>query len=174
MNKPQTDQTSVKHPSKGQQQQTDPMPVKHPSKGQQLLNNLALITLGLAFAAIGLIIYWASTGTRALEVSNAPVPVQPAFVKSLDQVTVSVDFCKYTNASGRVIRKLVSAKTALLAPPAVESLPEGCYNNLEVKVPIPDQTPPGTYKLVYRVTYQTNPLHEIVVEFESQTFEVKP
>jgi hypothetical protein len=147
-------------------------PVKHPSRGQRIVYGIALFTLGIASVLVAIVLYWTFTGQKALEVTNAPVPVKPKFVKSLEQITINVDFCKHTDVSGRVIRKLVSDKTELFAPVTFEQIPRGCYEDLEVKIPIPDQTPPGKYKVVYRVTYQTNPLHEVISEFESQQFEV--
>lgn len=144
----------------------------HMTLGQKIFSRVMYFALGIASVGVGLILYWAFTGTDALVIKNAPLPVQPKFVKSLENVVVTVDFCKVTDAPGRVVRKLVSDKTELLAPVVDEALPKKCYNNLPVQVPIPDQTPLGKYKVVYRVTYKTNPLHEVTEEFESQQFEV--
>lgn len=142
------------------------------SKRSKYLNYIVYTVLGIIGCSIGVFMFWLVTGDKALDVSNSPVPVQPKFVKSLEEITISVDFCKSTDAHGRVVRKLVSDKTELLAPVVVESVEPGCYKNLQIKIPIPDQTPPGRYKVVYRITYQTNPIKNIVEEFESQEFDV--
>lgn len=136
------------------------------------INYAAYIILGAAFLTILLIGYWAISGRDALHVSNAPVPVTPKVVKSGDYITLTVDFCKHTDVSGRLIQRLSSDQAEIFAPTRVEPSPAGCYEDMPVRVPIPPQTTPDTYVVSYRITYKTNPLHTVVEEFKSEAFEV--
>jgi hypothetical protein len=139
----------------------------------RIINGSLFFALGLASVGIGFMVYWSLTGKDVLTVTNAPLPVKPKVVKSEERIVLDVSFCKQVNAPGRVIRRLVSDRTELLAPTVNESVGAGCYEHLPVPIPIPPQTPPGRYHVNYRITYDTNPLHRgIVEEFNSQEFDV--
>lgn len=142
--------------------------------GQRTIRLVTLLTIFLIVVAIGVgstLAYWSFTGRDVLKFNKEPIPVKPKFVKSEGIISLDVDFCKLTSTSGRVTQRLVSDKTELFAPTVTDTQHKGCYN-YALPVPIPPQTPPGKYHVNYRVTYQTNPLHTVVEEVNSEVFEV--
>jgi hypothetical protein len=138
----------------------------------RLMTGAVYFALGIIAVALAVVMYWSLTGRDALDVKNTPLPVKPVVVKSEETVYLTVHVCKKTTANGRVSRRFVSNRTELLSPTVNEGLGQGCYENLEVPVPIPPQTPPGRYRINYRVTYRTNPMHTVVEDFSSDEFEV--
>lgn len=128
--------------------------------------------LGIVFVGLCVAGYWVFTGRDALVIHNEPLPAKPKYVKSEQDIELTASFCKTTDVSGRVTRRLVSNQTELLAPTVPENTAKGCYQDLPIKVPIPPQTTPGIYYVNYRVVYKTNPFHTITVEFNSEEFEV--
>lgn len=145
---------------------------EHLTKKAKVWNQLVFFMLGVIAVGIGFLMYWALTGTDVLTINNAPVPVQPSFVKNKEKVKINIDFCKHEDTKGRVVRKLVSDKSEILAPVEMETIPSGCYNDFPIEVPIPDQAVAGRYKIVYRIEYKTNPFHNVTEEIVSQEFEV--
>lgn len=143
------------------------------TRTNRIINRAVFFCLGVVSVGLGVIFYWALTGNNALDIKVIPIPVKPVIVKSEESITLDVSYCKLTNASGRVIQRLVSDKTEILAPTVNENLPKGCYDHLPVKIPIPPQTTPGRYHVNYRVMYNTNPLHQgLIEEYNSEEFEV--
>jgi hypothetical protein len=144
----------------------------HPTKRQKWTTYLIGFALGITAVALGIFLYWGFSGKDALDVHNAPLPVQPVVVKSAEKITVTIDFCKLTHAQGTIYLRFVSDRTELVVPTQEENLPAKCYHNFPFQVPIPPQTTPGTYHLNYRVDYKTNPLTTVREEFNSREFKV--
>lgn len=144
----------------------------HPTKRQKWINYLIGFALGLTAVALGIFMYWGFSGKDALVVNNAPLPVQPVVVKSQENITVTIDFCKVTHVQGTIYLRFVSDRTELVVPTQEENLPTKCYHNLPFQVPIPPQITPGKYHLNYRIDYKTNPITTIREEFDSKEFQV--
>lgn len=144
----------------------------HPSKRQHLANYVVGFALGLAAVGISVFLFWLFTGHDALVIKNEPLPVQPVVIKSEEKLTITVDFCKVTKAQGTVYVRFVSNRTELVVPTQDENLAPKCYPNLPYVIPIPPQTPVGTYHVNFRVDYKTNPITTVREEFNTQEFKV--
>lgn len=139
----------------------------------KLINGAVYFALGAASVGMIVLACWSFTGRDAMTFEPDVVPVKPEQVRVGESVTMNLNFCKHTDAPGRVVRRLVSDRTEILAPTVNEAFESGCYEDLQVPVPIPAQVAPGMYHFNYRITYTTNPLHRgIVEEFNSKPFEV--
>lgn len=136
------------------------------------VNGLMYFALGVISVGIAFVLYWTFTGNDVLTINNEPVPVKPKVAKSEEVVNIEVNFCKHSNAPGIVTRKLVSKQTELLAPTTEDKLGPICVPNAIVPIPIPPQTPVGTYKVVYEIEYRPNPLKTVVETFSSEEFQV--
>lgn len=145
---------------------------EHPSKRQTVFNYLIGFAMGLTAVLLAVILYWGLTGKDVLVVHNAPVPVKPAFVKTEEKITVTIDFCKVDKANGTVYTRFVSEKTELVVPTYTDTLAPGCYDNLDFQVPIPPQLTADKWHLNYRIDYKTNPLTTVREEFNTQDFTV--
>lgn len=139
---------------------------------QRLAKRISFVAVILIAALMSLIMFWLFTGNDVLDVKNNPVPVKPSFVKSTENVVLDVSFCKKTNSTGRVTRRLVSDKSELLAPTDTDNSGKGCHDHAPIVVPIPAETVPGVYHVNYRVVYTVNPLKTVIEEFNSQNFTV--
>lgn len=139
-----------------------------------IANWASLLFAGLVIGCSILIAYWATSGETAVTIKNQfSLEAKQKTVRAGDYVTLVVDFCKHTDAHGRVVRRIASDKTELLAPVETDKAPKGCYHNVPIAVPIPPQATAGTYRVYYRSTYKTNPLHSnVVVEAKSKPFQV--
>lgn len=142
-------------------------------KSIKLITLVVIITTLLAVIAVTQGLYWVFTGNKALEATNHPFPVAPKIVKPEQTIILDASFCKYTDAEGRVLRRLVSDKTEISAPVVYDSSKKGCQEHVQIPVVVPPQTPPGKYHINYRVVYKTNPLHTVTVELNSQEFTVQ-
>jgi hypothetical protein len=134
--------------------------------------------LGVAFtiltAMVLMFLFFSFTGRDVLVLKeNTPVDITPAVVNPGETVTMHISFCKLNNAEGRIIRRLVSKNGEVFAPTENDTTGKRCYDDAPIPVPVPDQTPCGVYRVNYRVTYTTNPLHRSVPEeFNSEPFKV--
>lgn len=145
---------------------------QHPTHNEKTYSKIAFVALGLVLLVLGVFVYWVFTGRDVITYDNKPFPVKPEVVKTDGYVTINANFCKTTKVEGRVVRRFVSSNTELLAPTVTENLKTGCYKNIPILVPIPAQIVPGRYHINYRITYQTNPLHNITEELNTKEFEV--
>ena len=134
----------------------------------------ALLTTMVIMGA--LTFYWLLQPRNPLEVRNAPFPIRTIRPEAHPDgvVILKVDYCKKTNAVGRVRTSFVSPTREVFLPIAEDKQSATCQV-AEIPVLIPKSIPPDTYVIKFRVTYDINPLvRNVVSEFESKPFEVKP
>lgn len=143
-------------------------------KHSNVVNFIAYFALGLVAIVIAVFAYWSLAQTDVLEVKNHPVPVRTIRPKpKADGVLfLKVDYCKHVQANGRVRTSFVGASREIFLPVYEDKQPPICQE-VEVPVPIPHDMAPGMYHLHYRITYQVNPIKEVIEEFDSQEFEIE-
>lgn len=133
---------------------------------------------GLALALIVLlVIFWLAVvdGNPPIVVQQ-PLNITPDTAKPGDVVTMTSEFCKYTEAgsefsafwqreSDGLIWELKQQRNAVSG--------EGC-GVLIVPLHIPADMPPGMWQRVNIATYQVNPIGRHVAEWRSEFIEVLP
>jgi hypothetical protein len=87
-------------------------------------------------------------------------------------VILKYDYCKNADITGRLRTSFVNDKSELFLPAVEERSPKTCANGTEVPYLVPPQVVAGTYKLHFTATYQLNPLKKVVIEWDSQSFEI--
>lgn len=136
---------------------------------------VAYLSLGLIAAISILFLYWSFQPQDVLEIHNEPFPVRTIreHPNSDGVVILKVDYCKKTEAVGRVRTSFVSESRETFLPVAEDKGPKGC-NVVELPILIPTDLTPGDYKVKFRVEYKINPIRTVVEEFESSQFTVYP
>lgn len=137
-------------------------------------NVAGFFVLALGVCIIGLLYFWSFTPYKILSVQNAPVPIQPPTLASAANTTIiaTTKLCKTTDIIPTVTRTIVGSGVVLMTPsyPGVLNSP-GCVT-LRQAIILPDFLPAGSYHIHWRVAYNVNPIRQVVVQYDSQTFQV--
>jgi len=147
-----------------------------PSKKSKLVNKAIVAALVVSMLALFVILRWAVADETPLEIKNSPFPTRTIreHPTAGGVIIMTADYCKHTNATGRLRVSFVSSSREIFQPVVDERGPKGC-NKTEFPVLIPKDIPPDTYKVKFRATYDLNPLkRNITQEFESQPVVVNP
>lgn len=149
-------------------------PPHHPTYRERI----GFIVIGIAFVIILLtlarLLTWSLANEDVLEVKNAPTPVRTIrdHPTADGVVILDADFCKKTDAVGRLRLSFVSESREIFLPVTEDKSEKRCERR-ELPILIPSDLPPGMYKVHFRITYDLNPLKKnILEEFDSKEFEV--
>lgn len=151
-----------------------------PEKRMQLENSykfyafaITAILAGVMVLVLG--IYWAVFPLDPLAINQSPAPALAPSYNRGQAAEFTFDFCKHTNAKGRVERFLVGNDLEVRLPAYEEEVKKGCQS-LVANVKIPDDGSvlvPGRYFVRYRVTYILTPLKRTAIEeFETEKFDI--
>lgn len=144
--------------------------------------------IGLAIATLCLVLvvgYWLLRPYNPLEltgpirITNKPIPAGSLAYYTVDQ-------CRNTDKVARAIRRLVTDtelgmtseggqvdRTVYVPLGSSDShAPVGCYTFSPPPTIIPIDTVPGRYHIEYEIHFQMNPVRDVVVYLNSETFEV--
>lgn len=133
-----------------------------------------LLYAGLSAATImaAVLLYWTLVTPRVLTVNNGPVPVRPTTQAADQLVFLNVNYCKNVKVTGTVRRTLVSKTVRIVLPIQTDNGPTGC-TQVDVPLLIPKQIAPDTYTVHIEVTYQVNPLKQVIETIDSQPFTIQ-
>lgn len=128
----------------------------------------------LIFSILLLVAYWLLMPVKVLEIKKLPVPAsQPEDIQSGRLVKFTFDYCKYYDTHGVVERTLISERAIVMLPTYPEFTPKGC-DVIEAPVILPYTIATQTFHIHYKVTYQVNPVKEVVEEFDTENFKILP
>lgn len=152
-----------------------------------LLKYFAYAVLVSATALLALYIYWALESPAVLDfkdknvkatiVDNAlvyrEIPIRPSVVHNNEAVFMRLNYCKLKSVHGDVIARLVGEKfIRRITWPQDDNTKESC-TNLEVSIPIPENSEDDKYHVEFQVDYHVNPLKTTRIILQSKTFEVR-
>lgn len=135
------------------------------------------ITLPLLFIVAAIVFYSVylaaypfktATITEPILITNKPVPAGSVVMYEVHQ-------CRYTTANAHVIRRLISQDQPNLYIPLGSTdteAPLGCYTFAPPPIILPEETPPGNYKIEFSLNFEVNPLQTIQKKVYSETFGV--
>lgn len=155
------------------QSQTEMNVPEHPSTASKVGNYFLYVALGVVGVAVAIVLLWLFAPNDVLKVNNSPVPVRTIREHpTADGVIIlKVDFCKNTDAVGRVRTSFTSPSREIFLPVGEDKQAAGCEVR-EVPILIPHEIPGGKYKVKFRIDYEVNPIKTVTEEFESLEFEV--
>lgn len=139
-------------------------------KAERIIFNICLVITFLAIAALGLVLAWSLQPSKILTIYNEPIPVIQDGAKAGETVIFTIDYCKNEDVSGTVQWEIVSNASMTLLPTYVDNTPKSCNKKLLDPVIVPTQLKPGTYFIIWQVTYPVNPLKVDYTEFRSRDF----
>jgi hypothetical protein len=147
----------------------------HPNFKERFAHIVVWVILAVACLVILRLVTWGTAPTDVIEVKNAPVPVRTIRpVAQADGVVfLDVDFCKKTDAVGRLRMSFVNERRSreVFTPVAEERQKAACERR-ELAIAIPHDISTDTYHVHFRIEYQLNPLKRVVEEFDSKDFKV--
>lgn len=148
----------------------------HPAKVTKITNKIIVVALIIIFLVLFRIISWALETNQPLVINNSPFPTRS--VRSAADpngvIILTVDFCKNTDAQGKIRTSFVSSTREVFLPLTEEQFNKGCAKE-EIPVLIPKDLPADDYKLKFIARYNLNPLKkQVPIVFESQVFHVNP
>jgi len=131
---------------------------------------LILIICSIAFFGI---IYFGVFHERVpIEYLNSPFPVEPAEIKSGEQLLIYAEWCRYTDVPVTIYRTFISDDQQYPTLPTEYGGAERGCGSATLPVHIPNNLPVGTYHVHYRMTYLVNPIAMRVVDVETQEFTI--
>jgi hypothetical protein len=135
------------------------------------LHIFSYITILLALFAVLLSGYWILYPYKTIKFNVTPLPIlnENKTVKSGGYLSLSLDYCKYSNITPQVNRTFTDGILYDIPPSIVSSKDIGC-SVVVLHVYVPKALPPGNFvlKSVYR--YQVNPIRSIDVSVETEPF----
>lgn len=144
---------------------------------QTMLYFVAVATLGLAALLIGYIFLQLAAPVKVLEMERSlslPVTNTNKVATAGGMVTFDQKFCKLRDLDLRVKRELISKDIILEIPPSpnTKQFPVGCHTN-HSSAAIPENAPPGIYRVYLFMAYDFSPLRTINYTFRTEPFEVR-
>lgn len=134
--------------------------------------------IALSFLAMVILAMWALMYLAFIYLNppvvfnNVPFPVEPVQVRAGEHVIVTVDRCRMTDLPVTVHRAWVNNLVHFQPAEAQAGGSVGC-GVLEALVNVPEELPPGHYRIFYRFEYHVSPVSfPRIVEAETVTFEV--
>lgn len=115
--------------------------------------------------------YWAIAPVNVLDVNN-PVPVEKKMVAGGDTQILDFSFCKNLDVKGDVEWSLISNKNIILLPSYEDTLRSTCMTKVRAPVILPFVIHSDIYHFHYSTVYHVNPIRTVMVQFDSQSFEI--
>lgn len=140
-------------------------------KRDKIFMTYAMGTLGLFALFAAYIFYLLHQPGVVLEIKNSPVSVRPTEIDDEQYVILHYDYCKHSNAEGKVETALISKATKVLLPDVKDRTEKDC-KVFDAPYPVPGQTPPGKYHYHFKACYQLNILKQSCTEWRSQEFTI--
>ena len=152
---------------------TNASEVTVPKQRDRVLAIVSYLVILAGFLLAGLFIYWTFLQpSEVFRVKDNTIRVVPESVRPHDEVTLSLSFCKLISVDGEVQRSFVSRSVEILTPAIKEDIGKTCVDNIQSKVLVPGQSPPGEYRIKYRAKYKINPIKTVEETYYSEPFVV--
>lgn len=128
------------------------------------------VTFGAAFALMFTIFLWIIWPYHLVDFKADKFPVSPKVVQSGKSITYTVDYCKYTNITATVSRSFADG---IIFPLQVQTTdrPKGCHVG-NISIMVPRTLEPGEYFLIIQYRWKVNPLREISITKNTESFTV--
>jgi hypothetical protein len=128
-----------------------------------------LIIVAMFFSSCIYIVFlfWWVYPYKTIEL-NKPYRIINEVIKAGDILYYEVDYCKFTEASGRIDRQFIDGLIYTM-PGVIATLPCGCHKFIQ-GITVPENLPPATYHLRVYSSYEVNPIRTITNQFDSETF----
>lgn len=138
-------------------------------------SRVAFVILGIGVLSLALMGYWSSqSGDDALVIKKQPIPIRTIRSEAHPRgvVILEYDYCKNTKSEGEIRTSYVSTHSAeIFLPRAIDRTDPMC-GQLEAPYIIPPQVTPGRYHLHFRASYKINPIKTVIIEWDSEEFNV--
>jgi len=120
---------------------------------------------------IAISLYWYLYPYNIIEFQDAQFPVEKTVVYQGEEISYTSRYCKYMDLSAVVTRSYIDTLIYTM-PSTVTKRMMGCHNMVFSTV-IPNKLPAGKYYIHMVYKYDVNPIRTIIVEHDSESFEVK-
>lgn len=101
---------------------------------------------------------------------HSPLKVKTPIVKEGEILVYVGDYCQYKVYPATVSRTLIGSTVVPL--PIVNTIAKRGCHVIDIQIPIPSGTIPGTYNIEGVARYQVNPNRFIDVKFNSESFNI--
>jgi hypothetical protein len=125
------------------------------------------LILALISIEIIIVTFWLIYPYKLIEFYNSPFPVnnENLTVKNGDRLRYTIDYCKFTNESPRVIKYFIDG--VIYEINTVDGILEkGCHKT-EMDIYVPKAIPNSIYSVKIVATFKPNPIREI--KYSTQT-----
>lgn len=100
------------------------------------------------------------------------VTIRTPVVHVGDVVEFELDWCSYGQYPVTIHRRLVDGFVYSLPEFETTTPPGGCYESIIRAVEVPESAPEGTYYIQTELIIHVNTIRDVIVSFESETFDV--
>jgi hypothetical protein len=141
----------------------------------KIANTLAILSLIITTSLLIIGIYlFALDANPPIEFTNLPFPVDISEYRSGERITITTEYCRYTNVS--YIMRLDFVDGLRFSTPEQQraGASMGCSKVDVSIIEVPKNLPSGTYYLKGKNEYPVNFIANRIVEWTSEPFEVKP
>lgn len=140
------------------------------NKRDRALYYASICVLCVAAVFIGTISYWLVWPYHVMDVNK--VKILTPIVKAGDEVEVFLDATKHASYPATVLRQLINDH-AWPFPVFPSNSPKG-RTDWVLRLKIPENAPSGkNYAIHTTYVYKVNPIREVKVEWQTNTFEVE-
>lgn len=109
---------------------------------------------------------------KVIEPNVQPYKVVESEAKAGEEVTYTVDYCKYIDAPGTITRQLIAEGVAVNSQEQAVFLPSGCPLRKDIKVKLPLDLASGEYYIRINLEYRVNAVRTVEYEFITESFHV--
>lgn len=141
------------------------------ARAERILFNISFFITVFVIILLVIMGLWAVQPSRILTIYNEPIPVVSDGAKAGTPTIFQIKYCKTVGLVGQVNWYIVGNNAVTLLPSYRDYTKTSCGTVLDPVI-IPKQLVPGTYYIVWQVTYPINPLKSDYTEFRSRDFDV--
>lgn len=127
-------------------------------------------TLALSFAFVIVMAYWVNAPYKTIDFKNLPYKTNKTVYEQGENAYYEVTYCKYTDVMPTIHRQFVDG-IIFEVPSSVAVIQKGCRTS-RIPFTIPESLPAGKYHIKIQADYKMNPVRHILVENESNYFEI--
>lgn len=136
----------------------------------KLLQVASWATIITAIFLMLLVGFWMLYPYKTLTFKTSKYPVLNRSVVSGTSLSFISDYCKYIDLTATTSREFVDG-VIYPVPETITNREKGCKNVI-VTVPVPQELPSGKFHLLIHYVYRVNPLRTIVVNHETEEFNI--
>lgn len=129
------------------------------------------VSVVIGTSLIVIVVYWLLHDYKPITFRDPYFPVSKTTVYQGEEIHYTSRYCKPKEITSLVTRSFVNS-IIFVTPSTINNRPAGCHD-VRISVLVPLELPPGRYHMHQIYVYRVNPIRDVKVEMDTNSFIVK-